>query len=233
MEFEERDREIYEFIEKRNKTNRQIGENTYKAFNMLKTYSIAFVDKMKQWQKDEKIEEKAVLEYTDKGKWEFYLRFSSDLLVFTMHTNIFEFSRNHEVMKTLYIKEDKTRSYCGVIHIYNFLSDSVIYRRPDDAGYLIGRVFINKENHYFIEGKQELGLIYSQFDTSLFDETACRNLIRSSMEYTTHFDLLTPPYDEIKEISVAYLENDSANKQMIMMKTGKRLGFKFQADGNV
>ena len=45
-------------------------------------------------------------------------------------------------MNTSYVKEDKNRSYCGVIHLYNFLADSFKYNRLNDVGYLIGRVFI-------------------------------------------------------------------------------------------
>ena len=100
-------------------------------------------------------------DFIDRGDFEFEIRFASDTLVFMMHTNIFEFSRNHEVMKSAYIREDPERSYCGVIQIYNFLTDSFLYQRDSDLGYMIGRVFINKEKHYFIEGKRELGMLYN------------------------------------------------------------------------
>ena len=91
------------------------------------------------------------------------LKFAGDVLIFMMHTNVFEFPRHHEIMRTSYIRDDKNRSYCGIINIYNFLADSFKYNRENDIGYLIGRVFINYENHYYIEGKKELGLIYNDF----------------------------------------------------------------------
>jgi hypothetical protein len=144
-----------------------------------------------------------------------------------MHTNIFEFSRDHEVMKTPYIREDKLRSYCGVIHIFNFLADSFKYNRLNDIGYLIGRLFINKELHYFIEGKREVGLLYPNFATSVVDEQSIRKIVESAIEYTLNFDLLTPAFDSIKEVSVDEIQTTSDN---IKLKTGKRLGFKFQAD---
>ena len=167
------------------------------------------------------------LSLTDRGKTEFMLAFSSDVLLFSQHTNVFEFSRNHEVMKTPYIKEDPERSYCGLIHIYNFLSDSLLYHRENDLGYLIGRVFVNKDGHYFIEGKQELGLIYTNFGHAEFNQEAARTLLRSAMEYTAKFDLLTPPYDEVKEITVGNIQDELAYKKM---RTAKRLGFQFKAD---
>ena len=33
-------------------------------------------------------------------------------------------------------------------------------------GYCIGRIFINKENHYFVEGKRQLGFLYNDFMNS-------------------------------------------------------------------
>ena len=113
----------------------------------------------------------------EKSEFEIELHFGGDILLFIMHTNIFEFSREHEVMKTPYIRENKSRSYCGVINIYNFLADSFKYNRVNDLGYLIGRVFINKELHYFIEGKREIGFLYQNFATSVVDETSIRAII--------------------------------------------------------
>ena len=144
-----------------------------------------------------------------------------------MHTNVFEFSRDHQVMKTPYVREDPKRSYCGVIHIYNFLADSIIYQRDNDLGYMIGRVFVNNEKHYFIEGKRELGMIYTNFNTSVVTPETVQGVVESAIEYTTNFDLLTPPYDEVKLVSVGEMRTNFDKKLLI---TGKRLGFRFQAD---
>ena len=94
--------------------------------------------------------------FTNKNQYQFMLKFGGDVLIFLMHTNVFEFSRDHEVMRTPYIKEDRDRSYCGMIQIFNFLGDSLKYDRVNDLGYMIGRIFINKEGHYYIEGKRDL-----------------------------------------------------------------------------
>ena len=165
--------------------------------------------------------------YTDRGDFEFQVQFAGDLLIFMMHTNVFEFSRNHDVMKSTYIRENPQRSYCGVIHIYNFLADSFDYQRDNDLGYLIGRVFINIDKHYFIEGKRELGMLYNNFNTSTITPESVQSIVESAMEYTTNFDLLSPPYDEIKVVSVGEMRNNFDKKSMV---TAKRLGFRFQAD---
>jgi hypothetical protein len=165
--------------------------------------------------------------FKDRGEFEAELRFAGDTLVFMMHSNVFEFSRDHTVMKTPYILEDKERSYCGVINIFNFLNDSFKYQRMNDVGYLIGRIFVNKDNHYFVEGKREIGFLYSNFRTSVINEENIREILLSAISYTINFDLLVPPYDNIKEVTVGEFISTINSMQI---KTGKRLGFKFQAD---
>ncbi len=166
-------------------------------------------------------------EIKDNGHFEFELKFGSDLLIFFMHSNVFEIPRDHEIMKLSYVKEDKTRSYCGIIHIFNFLNDSFKYNRLTDVGYLIGRVFVNRENHYFIEGKREIGLLFNNFPDSDLNQEAIQTIIESSILYTINFDLLTPPYDNMKEVTVEEMLKVRENMQL---RTGKRLGFRFQAD---
>lgn len=167
------------------------------------------------------------IEYTEIGDFEFRLKFASDFLVVTMHTNVFEFSRDHEIMKTSYVKEDIMRSYCGVIHMYNFLADSYKYNRLNDIGYLIGRIFVNKDLHYFIEGKRQIGFLYNNFVNEVISKNTIKEIMEAAILYCIDFDLLTPPYDTIKEVSVGEMMQLSSN---ISLKTGKRLGFKFQAD---
>jgi hypothetical protein len=168
-----------------------------------------------------------LFEFRDRGQFEFEMKFGGDILIFMMHTNIFEFSRDHEVMRTPYVKEDPRRSYCGIIQIFNFLNDSFRYNRVNDAGYMIGRIFINRELHYFIEGKREIGLLYNNFHTARINRESMTGIIRSAMLYTVNFDLLTPDFNNVKEVTVAEMQ-DNINRMMI--RTGKRLGYKFQAD---
>lgn len=166
-------------------------------------------------------------EVVSRSQFEIELKFGGDILLFMMHTNVFEFSRGHRVMNTSYVKEDKNRSYCGVIHLYNFLADSFKYNRLNDVGYLIGRVFINKDKHYFIEGKRELGYLFNNFGQNTLNEEAIKTIIKAAIEYTVNFDLLTPPYENVKEVSLSAMVNAL---DTLSIKTGKRLGFKFQAD---
>lgn len=165
--------------------------------------------------------------FKDRGQFEFRLKFGSDVLIFFMHSNVFEIPRDHEVMKTTYIREDKRRSYCGIIHIFNFLADSFKFNRANDIGYCIGRIFINREKHYFVEGKREVGLLYNNFPYTLLNEKAVQEILHSSILYSLNFDLLTPPFDTIKEVTAGEIQS---TLDAFSITTGKRLGFRFQAD---
>ncbi len=208
-------------IVKKSSLLNNVLNNTKDAFVIFKETAQEIIKQMQETSPDTKFI------FQNKSELEFEIRFGTDVLIFSMHTNAFEFSRQHEVMKLPYVTQDKNRSYCGMINIYNFLADSFDYDRDYDIGYMIGRVFINKDNHYFIEGKREVGLLYSNFNTSIINKESISNIILSSMEYANNFDLLVPPFDEVKTISIAEMKINSSTKRLI---TAKRLGFEFQQD---
>jgi hypothetical protein len=219
--------DLFTDLSEKSELKQQVYQKTLSAFNelfeVIETFATNYADFLKSGKK------KITKPFEAKlcGEFEIELKFGSDILIFLMHSNIFEFPRDHEVMKTDYIKADKTRSYHGIINIYNFLADSFKYNRINDIGYLIGRVFINKDGSYFIEGKRELSYLYNYFGSKKFDKEAMEALTEAAIRYTINFDLLTPPYDRIKEVSVVEMRN---TLDTISLKTGKRLGFRFQAD---
>ena len=98
----------------------------------------------------EKIDSRILVDYREKGPYEIELKIAGDVLFFHMHTNVFEFDKSHPIWKTSYLRDEPSRSFCGMINIYNFLADSFKYNRVNDVGYMIARIFINKELHYFV-----------------------------------------------------------------------------------
>ena len=112
--------------------------------------------------------------------------------------------------------------------IFNFLADSFKYNRVNDLGYMIGRIMINKEGHYYVEGKRELAQVFNNFSANKITPENAHSILRSAIEYTINFDLLLPNYDEMKIITV----NDMLQfeDQNMTLRTGKRLGFRFEQD---
>ncbi|MFP4469114.1 MAG: hypothetical protein ACLFPE_00430 [Bacteroidales bacterium] len=218
-------RPLFESIVAKATLKHNIYQHTYNTFTKFKA---VIKNLVKEYQETVDTGERHIpFEYKNRGEFEVELKFAGDILVFMMHTNVFEFPRQHEVMNLPYIREDSQRSYCGIINIYNFLSDSFKYKRVNDIGYLIGRVFINKDMHYFIEGKREIGFLFQSFEKAVMNDQAAKSIITSAIKYTLNFDLLTPPYDKVKMLSVYEIQTTLDNMKI---KTGKRLGFKFQAD---
>lgn len=167
------------------------------------------------------------LEYSDRGQMEAQLKVAGDLLIFSMHSNIFAFNREHPVWQLPYLKEDKSNSYCGIINIFNFLADSFKYNRFDDLGYLIGRIFVNRQNHFMVEGKRQFGFFYNNFGKDILTRQNLRQIIDNSIKYALEFDLLVPPYDAVKVVTVGQLQQKMENTRV---STGKRLGFTFNSD---
>lgn len=174
-------------------------------------------------------DKRIIVQYKEKSEFEVWLTIAEDVLVFYMQSNVFSFDRTHPVWQTSYLKNNETNAYCGSISVYNFLSDSFKYSRSTDMGYLIARIFVNHESHYFVEGKRQLGFLYNNFSTAVLDKAAIHDIITSAILYTLDFNLFAQAFDNVKEVSVSVMEEES-NKMQI--QTGKRLGFKFNADND-
>ncbi|MCL4856752.1 MAG: hypothetical protein KJZ55_05690, partial [Flavobacteriales bacterium] len=204
-----------------------VFRKTIDVFNEFKVEAEKLVEELKVEMCE--IDDNVLLEYQLKGDFEFHIKFGGDILVFFMHTNVFDFPKNHNVWQSSYVKEDELIAYFGMITVYNFLADSFKYNRVNDIGYLVARCFVNNELHYFVEGKKRLGILFNDFINETIDNQKIRSLIESTILYSLDFDLLTPPYSSMNEVSVMdIIEVTNAMK----IKTGKRLGFKFQSDSD-
>ena len=167
------------------------------------------------------------VEFKERGKFEIEIRVASDLIIMTMHSNIFKIPKSHYVSQSQYIKKDKMRGYCGVINIYNFIADSFKYNRTNDFGYLIGRIFVNHEKHFFVEGKKQLGFLFNDFSNQAISHEVIGKIINTAIIYSIQLDLIAPPLDSIQSISVGEMNQITSN---ISLKTGKKLGFRFSND---
>ncbi|MDR0729327.1 MAG: hypothetical protein LBF19_04295 [Prevotellaceae bacterium] len=176
---------------------------------------------------EERQEHPPRLDYRDRGKFEAEIKVAGDILIFSMHSNIFQFDRGHLIWKTSYVQREKDASYCGIISIYNFLADSFKYNRLDDLGYLIGRIFINKDRRFFVEGKRQMAFRYNTFGEKSITPDDIKTIMETAILYAIEFDLLTPPYDRVKEATVGQMNAKIENAKL---QTGKRLGFKFNSD---
>lgn len=219
---------ILQLLKEKASLKQDVYKNTVEMFYDLKQVVREVVDELRPLAYA--IDKRLVVEYRDKGEFEIELRVAGDVLLFHMHTNVFEFDTTHQMWRTSYVKQEPSNSFCGMINIYNFLADSFKYSRTNDLGYLVARVFLNKDDHYFVEGKRQLGFLYNDFSNAILDKEGLRKIVESSIVYCLNFDLFTPPFEEMKVVSIGQVLEESS---MMSLKTGKRLGFRFQADTDV
>ncbi len=172
-----------------------------------------------------KIDPTVEIKYSNVGSFEVQFKFSGDTLVFMMHTNVFSFPENHYIQSSDYVKKDKLNIYCGLIQVYNFLSDSIKYNRQDDVGELIARIYINRERHYFIEGKRPINIQNNNFGEDLLTNEKLKQIIDQSILYCLNFDLLMPPMELVQQITV-----DMKNYQNYSsgFATSKSVGFELR-----
>jgi hypothetical protein len=203
----------------------KVYDNTFESYCILK-------DILKSLSKEVNaslggIDSRVRLEYTDRSNFDAQIKVAGDILLFSMHSNIFQFDREHPAWKTPYIQKNKYNAYSGIINIYNFLADSFRYSRLDDLGYLIARIFINHEKQYFVEGKRQMGMLFTNYGSEEISRQSLQLIISTAIQYSMEFDLLVPPYDTVKIATVGQAEAKIQHSRVI---TGKRLGFQFNSD---
>ena len=203
-----------------------IFDNAFATFNELKDVLFEIASELDD-DLDGKLDKRVRIEYRDRGKFEAQLQVASDLLIFRMHTDVFEFDSNHIVWQNEYVRAERDNAYCGVIDIYNFLSDSFKFNRNADEGYLIGRIFINREKCYFVEGKRQTLVRPMAFGQEKITREALVSIMETAIHYAINFDLLVPSYEDNKRVTVDQFNSKMDNSKFT---TGKRLGYEFNVD---
>ena len=99
--------------------------------------------------------------------------------------------------------------------------------RDSDPGYLIGRIFVNQEGHFFIEGKGSLGYTFSDPQHMLLSAEMLQLIAQMSFAYALQFDLYIPPFELMDVVSVGQIY---VMGEQLKIRTAKRLGFKMSAD---
>ena len=204
----------------------RVYDNTFNVFGLLKDTLFEMASEMDD-ALDGKLDKRVRIEYRDRGKFEAQLQIASDLLIFRMHTDVFEFDSSHQIWNNPYVSESKSNSYCGIIDIYDFLSDSFKFNRSADEGYLIGRIFINRERMFFVEGKRQTSMRVTEFGSEEISREMLIAILETAINYAVDLDLLTPPYEQNKRVTLEMFNTKFDNSKFIV---GKRLDYDFNID---
>ena len=168
---------ILETIVSKSTLKQKVFDNTFATFNDLKEALLEMASEMDD-DLDGKLDRRVRIEYRDRGKFEAQLQLANDLLIFQMHTDVFQFDAGHAIWGVPYVEQTGRNSYCGIINIYNFLSDSFKFNRNADEGYLIGRIF--NQTAKCATSPKESATICCAYNSSARRRSTARRSSRSS-----------------------------------------------------
>ncbi len=215
--------QILSLLKNKSVLKQDVFHNTIAQFNSLKEVLKTTIQELTD--QFGNTDSRVSFEYRDRGAFQCEVRVAGDLLIFQMHTNVFQFEKESSFWQTGYLKEQPEKSYVGTINVYNFLSDSFRYDRTADVGYLLARVFINKDNHFVVQGKKQMGIMFNDIVASNFDTNSQSKFIDQVILYALNFDLLIPPYENLHQITVEEMQDINHSGGLA---TGKRMGFQFK-----
>ena len=84
---------ILKTLKEKSSMKQDVYNNTFQTFRIMKSSAKQIVEEIKREIAD--IDKRIIIEYREKGEFEFELRIAGDLLIFSMHTNVFEFDKAH------------------------------------------------------------------------------------------------------------------------------------------
>ena len=217
---------ILQAIIDRSNLSQRVYDNTYAVMTKLKEILHELASELDE-ELEESLDERVRIEYRDRGKYEAHFIFGENLLIFSMHTDIFRFGDGDAVWKNDYVASGPDNAFCGIINVWNFLKDSFEHKRLGDEGYLVARIFVNRELRYLVEGKGQTAFGRAEFGRHMVDKEGLADVVEAAIDYSLHFDLLVPPYDSQKVVTAELFNTKMENSKM---QTGKLLGYEFRTD---
>jgi hypothetical protein len=214
---------ILDLLINKSALKQNIADDCEKVFAEMKEIICKEINELQKHITDKRIR----LSTKEKGDYEIHVYIGSDVLVFHLHNNVFRLPDDNALWGTNYLSSDDKNGYFGIIYVYNFLAASFEQNRVNDPGYLIGRLFINHDRHFMMEGKGQLGFLFRDLENTLLTDELIGMIVQSAFAFALQFDLLIPPYEYVHELSVGEIQVISNNLQI---QTGKRLGFKMKTD---
>ncbi|MDR2894451.1 MAG: hypothetical protein LBU97_03200 [Alistipes sp.] len=210
----------------RSNLSQRVYDNTYAVMTKLKEILHELASELDE-ELEESLDERVRIEYRDRGKYEAHFIFGENLLIFSMHTDIFRFGEGDSVWQNPYAADEPDNAFCGIINVWNFLKDSFEHKRLGDEGYLVARIFVNREMRYMVEGKGQGGFLRGEFGRHTVDKEGLADIVEAAIDYSLHFDLLVPPYESQKVVTAELFNTRTENSKM---QTGKLLGYAFRTD---
>lgn len=216
--------EIFETLASKSRIKQEVYSASQGEFKQLKGVLQRIENDYSEYIKNH--DERVIIKYADTGDFSALLNFGGDVLLFYLHSNVFAFEKDHFIHEMSYVRKNRGAEYCGIVHIYNFLADSFKYNRLNDIGFLIARIFINADRHFFTEGKGVFNHQYFNFGEQQLSQEYWLELVESAINYSLRFDLHVPQYEKVQLVTLNQVKQLATN---IKLPTSKRMGFKMSS----
>jgi hypothetical protein len=218
---------IKNMLESKSTAKQTTFRHTCWAFNVLSSEAKKIVEELKR--RAQPGDPDVTVEYNVISEHEFDVKLAGDMLIFVMNTNIVTFEEGHPVMKEEYIKEREVNRYFGQIMIYNFMADSMKFNRVNDPGYLLGRLMINHESRFFIEGEKDLAE-FSKISDRGITEDDLKMLVNVALRMAIENDLVAPAFTQVKSITLNQ-KKDHTMEFGGAQKIGFRMSYENMTEG--
>ena len=147
------------------------------------------------------------------------------MIVYALQTNVVTFDQSHSLMQSNYLQNNADLRFFGQILIYDFMADSLRYKRTEDIGYLMGRILINVENRFMIEGVRGLHYLFNGMERSEVTEENCSLIIKKTLAVAVESDLLAAEYKQLQFVKLGVrMKGDQE------LGHGKKIGFQMADD---
>ena len=114
---------ILQLLREKSSLKQDVFYTTIDLFNQLREVVRSVASELKPLA--EAIDKRIVVEFRERNAYEIELRVAGDVLLFHMHTNVFEFDTSHHIWKTGYVKENPGRSRIGITLSRRQLAEAV------------------------------------------------------------------------------------------------------------
>ena len=149
--------------------------------------------------------------------------------MFFLHTHIIPLSEGSANKKRPYEQANLARKYLGQINVYNFMADSLKYNRLNDPGYLLARLMVNFEQRFIVEGDRQINFMFESVSNKPIEKTDISILIQLLITQAINNDLVVPPFQKIRSISL----QQKLIQSELLGAGDKKIGFQMSAQQNV
>ena len=111
MEEKEDFQKIVETVKNKASIKQLIYRNTLEAFYSLKEGAKELIEDLVK--EASSFDDDVSISYQEKGTFEFQLKIGGDIVLFHMHTNVFDFDRSHALKKTAYLRKIQAEVIVG------------------------------------------------------------------------------------------------------------------------